>query len=191
MHDPWRPVPSLGGHGGIPAGAFDRANIDCRSDVLTYTTDCLLQPLRVAGNSTVKLFCRADAPSFDVSAILSDVHADGRVINLTQGHICINPSGQQSLNDQPTAEVDDELPQAGIHRVHLHLQPTCFVIPTGHSLRLSLAAACFPAYAVNSGSGRPAGQSRRLEQRIITLQILHGPDHPSKIELPLDLDDAL
>ena len=38
VHDPWRPVPALGGHGGFPAGAMERSAIDCRTDVLTYTT---------------------------------------------------------------------------------------------------------------------------------------------------------
>ena len=37
VHDPWRPVPSRGGHAAIPAGPYRRADLDDRSDVLTYT----------------------------------------------------------------------------------------------------------------------------------------------------------
>jgi uncharacterized protein len=36
VHDPWRPVPSVGGHASVPAGPIDRSSIDDRSDVLTY-----------------------------------------------------------------------------------------------------------------------------------------------------------
>ena len=171
VHDPWRPVPSQGGHAGIPSGVFDRSTIDCRSDVLTYTTGPLPAPIRVAGNCLLRIFCRAETLSFDISAILSEVYADGRVMNLTQGHIWVQPP-----NDSPEKEA---------YPVEVPLQPTCFTLPTGHSLRLSVAAACFPAYAVNSGRGDPPGSSRLIDQRIITLQVFHGPSHASVLSLPL------
>lgn len=185
VHDPWRPVPSLGGHAGIPSGVFDRATIDCRSDVLTYTTACLPENLRVAGSGFVQLFCRADAPSFDISVVVSEVFPDGRVMNLTQGQICVNPKPTAPYEGK-TAAPDHTALDNNIHQVTIPLQPTCFMIPAGHGLRLSVAAACFPAYAVNPGTGRAAGQCQRIEQRIITLQVLHGPTYRSRLCLPLD-----
>lgn len=181
VHDPWRPVPSLGGHGSIPSGSFERGSIDCRSDVLTYTSIPVAEPIQVAGNCTVQVFCRADAPSFDINAILSEVFPDGRVMNLTQGHICARADGG---NSHQRAASDNDTPEY-IWTVDVPLQPTCFTIPAGHALRLSLAAACFPAYAVNPGTGQPAGQSRLIDQRMITLQVLHGQAYPSHLALPL------
>ena len=178
VHDPWRPVPSLGGHAGIPSGPFDRSAIDCRSDVLTYTTAPLSAPLPITGDILLQIFCRADAPSFDISAIVSEVYGDGRVINLTQGYTCVLPEAR------PEPSGVEASPES-IHTVTLTLQPTCFILPTGHALRLSLAAACFPAYAVNPGTGEPAGQSRLIDQRIITLRVLHGKSHPSQLQLPV------
>jgi putative CocE/NonD family hydrolase len=45
VHDPWRPVPSLGGHSAIPSGPFERSHLDDRSDVLTYTSEPLTTAL--------------------------------------------------------------------------------------------------------------------------------------------------
>lgn len=171
VHDPWRPVPSLGGHAGIPAGPFDRSAIDCRSDVLTYTTSGLTAALEVAGDGLLRLYCRADALSFDISAILSEVYADGRVMNLTQGQLRVHPPQEE--------------PADAIHTIEVPLQSTCFTLPRGHALRLSVAAACFPAYAVNPGTGETSGHSQWVDHRIITLEVFHGETYPSHLCLPV------
>lgn len=168
VHDPWRPVPSLGGHAGIPAGSFERSLIDNRSDVLTYTTPTLNSDLHVVGEVVAEIHYAVDAPSFDLCAILSEVDALGQVYNLTQGY-----------GRFESAETNLTLPQT----CRLVLQPTCFCIPAGNALRLSLSAACFPAYAVNPGTGATAGASRLIESQIITLAIASGGKHDSKIQL--------
>jgi len=182
VHDPWRPVPSLGGHAGVPSGSFDRAAIDCRSDVLTYTTAPLPEAMQVVGEVQLTVFCRADVPCFDVSAIVSEVFADGRVMNLTQGQIWVNPTHK---TQEDALSADGAVAVETIHQVNLSLQPTAFQIPAGHALRLSLAAACFPAYAVNPGTGQTAGHSQLIDQHLITLQVFHGPAHVSHLRLPM------
>jgi putative CocE/NonD family hydrolase len=182
VHDPWRPVPSLGGHAGVPSGSFDRAAIDCRSDVLTYTTAPLPEAMQVVGEVQLTVFCRADVPCFDISAIVSEVFADGRVMNLTQGQIWVNPTHNPQDDTLPA---DRCVAVETVHRVTFSLQPTAFQIPAGHALRLSLAAACFPAYAVNPGTGKTAGQSQLIDQHRITLQVLHGYPYASHLRLPV------
>lgn len=167
VHDPWRPVPSLGGHSAIPAGYFERSALDGRSDVLTYTTSPLVTPLQVVGSAHLSLYCQADSISFDLSAILSEVYPEGRVINLTQGYKTLGGGSPGELL-----------------LLALDLHPTSFLIPRGHSLRLSLAAACFPAYAVNSGTGQPPGTTETIDHRIITLAVWHGGAYRSSLELP-------
>ncbi|MFH7241653.1 MAG: CocE/NonD family hydrolase [Spirulina sp.] len=193
VHDPWRPVPSLGGHSGIPSGSFDRAALDGRSDVLTYSTPPLADFLKVTGTPTLTLYLTADAPSVDLSAVLSEVYPDGRAFNLTQGYgrfrLSENPihlggsdnlAGAENLTEsnpisgQPT-------PQA----LSLALQTTCFTLPPGHALRLSVAAAAFPAYPVNSGTGDEGNFTPQINHRIITLTLWHGADWASCLHLPL------
>jgi len=168
VHDPWRPVPAIGGHGGFPAGGSDRASLDCRTDILTYQTDRLSADLHLAGELSVALCCTADTPSFDLCAVLSEVKADG-VYNFSQGYQRIN-----SL--QP--------------KIQIALQPTCICIPKGSAIRLSISAACFPAYTVNSGTGTAAGESRLIDAKVITLRLKSSSEQPSQIFLSLSTDNS-
>lgn len=166
VHDPWRPVPALGGHAAMPAGAFDRRAIDSRSDVLTYTSPPLPQPLCLAGHLWVAVFCEADRPSFDLCAILSEVYADGRVYNLSQGYrrVVVGQSNPP---------------------YRINLQPTCAQIPAGHAIRLSLSAACFPAYDLNLGTGTGPAHSRLIDAQITTLTIKLGGHCPTGLWVTL------
>ncbi|WP_448571882.1 CocE/NonD family hydrolase, partial [Trichothermofontia sp.] len=166
VHDPWRPVPALGGHAALPAGSFDRRAIDSRSDVLTYTSPPLTQPLPLAGHGWVEVFCEADRPSFDLCAILSEVYADGRVYHLSQGYRRV-VVGQSS----PPYRIS--------------LQPICAQIPGGHALRLSLSAACFPAYDLNLGTGAGPAHSRLIDAQITTLTIKLGGNGPTGLWVTL------
>jgi uncharacterized protein len=176
VHDPWRPVPALGGHAAIPGGSFERSHIDCRSDVLTYTTAPLAADLHIAGDVVVEVWCSADKPSHDLCAVLSQVQPDGSVYNLTQGYL----------------NVDVESAQPTLLRVQL--QATCCKIPKGHALRLSLSAACFPAYPMNPATGSPLGsvdakrlvvRHRLMDAQIITLTVFCGSDKRSQVLLPV------
>jgi hypothetical protein len=164
VHDPWRPVPALGGHAAIPAGSFDRSSIDCRTDVLTYTSAPLEADLYIAGDVAVEVYCIADKPTFDLCAVLSEVRSNGSVYNFTQGYLRVNPGGETTP-------------------LQIKLQPTCIKIASGNALRLSLSAACFPAYPVNPGTGSLPAETRLIEAEIITLTVLSGGDCPSRILL--------
>lgn len=164
VHDPWRPVPALGGHSTIPAGSCDRSALDCRTDILTYTSDPLSKDLHLVGEVVVEVDCSADQPSFDLCAVLSEVKPNGSVYNLTQGYTRVKP-GQ---NTSPLS---------------IPLQATCVCIRSGNSLRLSLSAACFPAYPVNPGTGQLPAQTRLIDPQIITVTVACGSDRPSRIEI--------
>ncbi|MGL5077053.1 MAG: CocE/NonD family hydrolase, partial [Waterburya sp.] len=166
VHDPWRPVPALGGHAIFPGGSFERSSLDCRSDILTYTSVPLTSELHLAGEITVEIYCTTEHLSFDLSAVLSTVCPDGKVFNFTQGYIRVSAADTQN-------------PQL----VRIPLQATCICIAAGHSLRLSLSAACFPAYPVNPGTGKLPPESRLLDMKIITLSIHSGVDYPSRLIL--------
>ncbi len=160
VHDPWRPVPSLGGHAALNSGSFERSSLDTRSDVLTYTSVPLETDLSLAGRISIILYCRADAPSFDICAILSQVLPNGKVYNFTQGYKRIQKP---------------EIP------IQFQLQPTCILINKGNSLRLSLSGACFPAYSINSGTGSPVDREKLIEARTITITVHSGGDRSSCI----------
>ncbi|NJL00605.1 MAG: CocE/NonD family hydrolase [Spirulinaceae cyanobacterium SM2_1_0] len=165
VHDPWRPVPARGGHAASPAGAFERSALDTRSDVLTYTTAPLAEALSWAGVAIANIHVQTEANSFDLCAILSDVHPDGRVFNLCQGYTCV-----RVVRDAP---------------IRLPLQACCARIAVGHCLRLSLSAACFPAYPVNPGTGKPTSQADLMLAQVVTLRVQCGGDRASQLQLPV------
>ncbi len=166
VHDPWRPVPALGGHAAAPGGSFERSHLDCRSDVLTYTTEPLTEDLHVAGDVAVEVWCSTDKPSHDLCAVLSEVCPDGSVYNLTQGYL-------------HCGEETHCIPKS------IQLQPTCLRIAKGNALRLSLSAACFPAYPMNPGTGSPLGRDRLMDAQIVTLTVSCGGKQASQVWLPV------
>lgn len=166
VHDPWRPVPALGGHATIPAGSFDRSTLDSRTDVLTYTSAPFAEDVNLMGDVAVEVFCYADKSSFDLCAVLSEVLPNGIVYNFTQGYATV------SLGQEITP-------------VRIELQPTCMKITKGNGLRLSLSAACFPAYPVNPGTGVSSAAMSLMEAQIITLTVNCGGNLTSKVLLPI------
>lgn len=165
IHDPWRPVPSHGGHASQPSGALARTALDHRTDILTYTTPPLEQPLAIAGEAIVELHCTASTPSYDLCVILADVHPDGQVYNICQGY------------RRQTAATD---------LIRIPLQATCIQFAAGHCLRLSISAANFPAYPVNGGAATPAPLTPISEAAVITLTVGSGQTQPSQIFLPMN-----
>jgi putative CocE/NonD family hydrolase len=153
VHDPWRPIPATTG---------ERSEIDARGDVLTYTTVPLEQDLRLAGDVALELWCGSDRSSFDISAVLSEVHADGKAFPFTHGY-------------RRVARGTSETP------LHVSLRATCCRIAKGRRLRLSIAGACFPALDVNPGTGAPPHQAKLIDQLPITLVIRHGGDVASRL----------
>ncbi len=156
VHDPWRPAPSVGGAFGAPSGPVDRAVIDARPDVLTFTTAPLGESLTLAGDASALLVIRCDAPSFDLACVLSRVVASGASFQLAEGYVSV-PLG------------------APRDPVRVPLRATCATLAPGERLRLSIAGASFPAHPVNPGDGRRGEDAALIEARLITLGLVTGP----------------
>ena len=154
VHDPWRPVPSLGGHDGQPPGPQDRGALDGRTDVACYTSAPLAEPLMLAGRVSAEIHVDADAVSHDLCAVLSQVTRDGRPVTLTQGYLRV-------------ADASAPGPRS------VAMRAICATVPAGAALRLSLQAASFPAFAVNPGTGAGAAEARLIDCRVVTLAV-HG-----------------
>ncbi|MCB8876325.1 CocE/NonD family hydrolase [Acidisoma silvae] len=164
VHDPWRPVPSLGGHDAAPMGRQDRTALDQRADIACYGSAPFTEAALLVGAVDLDLFVTADAVSFDVSAVLSEITPEGRAVMLTQGYARVT-SGEA-------------LP------IRMSLRAICATITPGTALRLSLAGASYPAHPVNPGTGAPPATARIDEAQVITLTIAHGGGTPSRLILP-------
>lgn len=87
-HDPFNPVPTVGGGGypddlgaRYPLGSVDRRLLTKREDVVSFLSGPLHQNVRVFGNVKVKLWASSDMPDFDLFATLVEVLPDGRIYN--------------------------------------------------------------------------------------------------------------
>jgi predicted acyl esterase len=109
------------------------------------------ESLLLAGDVRADLDIAADAPDFDVSCILSRVRGQ-QVIALAEGYRRVRSAGP----------------------VRVPMRATCLTLRPGDSLRLSVAAAAFPAFPVNPGTGEDPTRARAIDARIVTLRLRHG-----------------
>ena len=175
VHDPWNPTPAVGGHSAIPSGSFERTAVDSRGDVLTYTSEPMEEALRVAGVVRLECAIAATVFSYDLCAVLSRVEGSqaARAYNLTQGYCRVERTHEDPAN-----------PRA----LTLSLHPTCFSLAAGECLRLSLSAACFPAYPVNTGTSLHPSKAQGIAAQIVTLTFDLGGSDGAKIVLPTVAD---
>lgn len=154
VHDPWRPVPSRGGHLGPDPGLVERRDLDRRGDVACFRSAPLGAPLRLLGRPVLRIRARADQPGFDLWASLSVLRDDGAAVQLCTGVRRV--LGQQALDG-----VDLEV----------HLQPLAVQLAAGERLGLSLAGAAWPAIAVNPGDGSLPRAGSGPDHRIIAIDL--------------------
>ena len=160
VHDPWRPVPARGGHLGPEPGLVPRQDLDGRSDVACFTSPPLQRPLLLIGRPRLRLAVSADQPGYDLCVALAVVQPDGSSLQLCTGlRRILGPAAQQ----RSPREVD--------------LQPLAVQLQPGERLRLAIAAAAWPAIAVNPGDGRVPRGGSDPDQRIITLELHLGEAH--------------
>jgi putative CocE/NonD family hydrolase len=179
-YDPRRPVPSVGGHSCCepdvaPVGPYDQRWVEQRPDVLVYDTERLERPVEVTGPITVTLYASSSAPNTDFTAKLVDVDRRGRAINLNDG--IIRASHRRS-------EVHPRPIRPGrVYRYDIEVWPTSNLFRRGHRIRLEISSSNFPMYDRNPNTGHPFAEDAEL--RSARQVVLHDPEHPSRIRLPI------
>jgi putative CocE/NonD family hydrolase len=165
VYDPTRPTPAIGGRVINPSigGYRDNRKLEARSDVLTFTSAPLVEPLDVIGNPSTVLAHQTDNPYADLFVRLCEVREDGRSVNLSDGFRRLEP-------EQSSGTVTVRL-EAMAHR----FQP-------GTRIRLQVSGGAHPRYARNLGTNEdPAtGTSLAPSRR----KICHGADGVSRVLLP-------
>ena len=153
VHDPWRPPAPVGGSFGSPPGPVDRHANDARADVLTFTTAPFAAARTLCGAVSLCAAVQTDAASFDLHGTLSRVTTSGATYPLAEGYGTFSPNGEACT---------------------LPMRATCATIAAGERLRLSIAAACFPAFPVNAGNGTRPVDATLAELEVIVLHVHTG-----------------
>jgi hypothetical protein len=176
-YDPRHPAPTLGGRllgSGAVAGPVEQSPLNHRADILTYTSEPLGAPMEVTGPLRVDLWAATDAPDTDFTAVLVDVHPDGRGWNISEGAVRARHRGT------PTP-----LRAGAVYQFTVDLIATSVVLPAGHRLRLYISSSSFPEWEPNPNTGRPVGTDTDADVRTARQQVFHDARHPSQVVLPV------
>jgi len=135
--DPHNPVPSLGGDLAMDTPVcLDQSSVECRADVLVYSTPVLTEPITIAGDVSAVLYVSADVEDADVFVKLVDVYPDGTAYNLYDA--CLRLRYRGGL-DRPEKLVPGKIVRAEIKGI-----TTANYFPAGHQLRIEVAGSNFP-----------------------------------------------
>jgi putative CocE/NonD family hydrolase len=161
--NPKRPTPTIGGNMLLGGGSADDTSLAARSDVLTFTTEALEKELEVAGKVIFELSHSSDNPHVDLFVRISEVDSKGRSYSITDTYKRLNPD----RDDKP---------------VTLELRDCAHRFAKGNKVRLIIAGACHPHFAINTGKETGA-TSKELNS--VAHTISHGIKGASKIILPV------
>ncbi|MCB9136092.1 MAG: CocE/NonD family hydrolase [Anaerolineales bacterium] len=169
--DPANPTPAVGGARFSPdGGRKDQRRVESRADVLSFTTSPLEHDLEVIGPVHAVLYVKSSLPHTDFIARLCDVSEKGLSENLCDGLFHLTP-------DKGDPQPD------GTRKIEIDLWATANHFKKGHCIRLQIASAGVPRWALTPGDGTsPASATHFLPA---DQEIFHDEAHPSRVILPV------
>ena len=155
----------------------DRRNTEIRSDVLTYTSALLTEPLTILGDITLVLHAASDAPDTDWFAVVTEVKPDGQSKSFHYAPPAFRARYREGFDREvfltPNKPEEFTIPMG----------PAGHQIAVGNCLRLSIFSSAFPEYAPNTNTGKAAASD--TEQRIARQTLYHDAERLSYIVLPI------
>ncbi|MEQ9593103.1 MAG: CocE/NonD family hydrolase, partial [Cyclobacteriaceae bacterium] len=157
---------------------YDQRDNESRKDVLVYTSDVLAEDLEVTGEILAELFVSTSARDTDFSFTVSDVHPDGKSINVTgldAGYLRMryrNGSSKQELVEPNK-----------IYKIMIGQVYTSILFKKGHQIRLVITSSKAPHYDPNPNTGSEIATETNLVP--VKNTIYHSKKYPSKILLPI------
>jgi len=153
----------------------DYAEVEQRSDVVSFTTDSFKNPTTITGWFKVNFFASSSAVDTDWVVRLTDITPEGESLNITDG--VINAKFRNSLSKP------ELLKPESIYEFSIETQKTSICLQTGHKLRLDIASAAdnliFPSSNTAEGVDSPTNV-------IATQTIYTGGKWKSQIEFNED-----
>ena len=141
-YDPSDPTPTIGGRLLSPEGGYrDDTALANRRDVLTFTGEPLRSDLVVHGCPVAELEHTSDNPFVDVFVRVSEVDANGKSRNISDGY--------------------RRLTQA-TDRISLELDAISHRFRAGTRIRVLIAGGCHPRFDRNLGGGEPTSTGSGL-----------------------------
>jgi putative CocE/NonD family hydrolase len=173
VYDPEVPVFAPGGPLAM-SGPLDQAALEMGNNLLVYTTAPAAVATHIFGQPRVSFYAAMSAPCADLTAKLVRVTASARAefisIGIARSSFLFHDAGY-------TAD--------RVQCWQFTLEPTSVVIAAGESLRLEVASSAFPLYDRNPSTEISPQCADHWNWQRSTQQIVHTPDCPSAIHLPV------
>jgi uncharacterized protein len=158
---------------------LDHRYLQRRRDVLVYTSEPLVRPVKVSGRYELTVFVSSDRVDTDLYVELSDVHPDGRAIGLA------------ATNEPPAAlrlryryGPEEALMRPGtVYEVRVPGSWVHHRFKTGHRIRLAICSGNFPLGTRNAGTGKHWAADEILYPQTNTIS--HSAQYPSNLLLPV------
>ena len=174
VHDPLE-EPGWGGPGGGASGAGSAFRWGPK---LVYQSDPVESALEVAGYMELEAWLELDVPDTDIVANVYEIRRNGQTIRL----------GTSELRARHRhGEHTSELVEVGqVERYHFdRFYWFARTVEAGSRIRLVLTPLNTPSRQINYQSGLHPMEETPADARVGTIRLHHGPDHPSRLVLPV------
>lgn len=177
-YDPENPRPTKGGtfqpFTGWKAGSFDQSEFFPRQDTLIFATPVLSEGVEVTGPISVTLYASSSARDTDFTAMLLDIHPDGKAMYIQDG--CIRARYRKGY-DQGIPLTPGEVTE---FKIDLWSTSNYFV--PGHRIGLEISSSNYPQYDRNTNGGGEGG----VENIVVASQkVYHSKTYPTHVTLPV------
>jgi len=155
----------------------DRRQVEVRSDVLTYTSEPLSEPLTILGELKLILHAATDGLDTDWFAILTEVYPDGRSKSFHYAPPAFRARYRGGFDEEVLLTPNKP------EEYCIPMGPAGHQIAAGHCLRLSIFSSAFPEYDPNSNTGNEAATD--TDMQVANQTVFHDALRPSHIVLPV------
>lgn len=155
----------------------DRREVEIRTDVLTYTSEPLVEALTILGEIKLELYASSTAQDTDWFVVATEVFPNGRSVSFYYAPPAFRARYRQGFDKEVLLKPDKP------EKYDLSLGIAGHQIAPGNRLRLSIFSSAFPEYEPNSNSGNCVVLDRDIH--IAKQTIYHSDRRPSHLILPI------
>lgn len=178
VYDPEVPVIAPGGLQSL-SGSFDQSGMEQGNNLLVYTSEPLMRPMRIFGQPRVRLYAATSKAYADLTAKLVCVKPNGRA-----EFVCIGIARSSWLFRYHGYEADR------VQCWEFALEPTSWLMQVGECVRLEVASSAFPLYDRNPSTAILPQEADNWNWARSTQQIVHTAEFASALYLPVEGESA-
>jgi predicted acyl esterase len=157
-------------------GAQDARKFEMQSEVRTFTTEPLSDPVEWTGPVRAQLFVSSTARDTDLIVRVSDVYPDGRSILIMDypWRVRYRSGFEQEVFMEPNQ----------VYEVAFRVGWISQIFNAGHRIRVTIASTGAPLYEPNPQTGEPLTIAFPQNAQVATNRVHHDKRHPSKVWAP-------